>query len=90
LAEIWQEALMLDQVSVLDDFFELGADSLSATRAFARINKRFGINLALRAVFDNPTIAKLAKLVRDSAGQTPARPVITQRRSRFAALAASR
>ena len=90
LAEIWQEVLMLDQVSVQDDFFDLGADSLSATRAFARINKRFGINLALRAIFDNPTITKLAVVVRDSAAGAGARPVITRRRSRSAELAGLR
>src|SRR5262249_30495239 len=41
LAEIWKEVLGMTQVSLEDDFFELGGDSLSATRAFARINKTF-------------------------------------------------
>ena len=54
LAEIWQEVLTLRQIGIDDDFFELGADSLSATRAFARINRRFDASLPLRAIFENP------------------------------------
>ena len=42
LTEVWQEVLGLRQVGINDDFFELGADSLSATKAFARINRRVG------------------------------------------------
>jgi amino acid adenylation domain-containing protein len=90
LAEIWQQVLTLDKVSVKDDFFELGADSLSATRAFARINRRFAINLALRAIFENPTVEKLAAVVRNSAPQAAVRPSITKRRSRVSAVAESR
>jgi amino acid adenylation domain-containing protein len=87
LVEIWKEVLTLRQISIDDDFFELGADSLSATRAFARINRRFGINLSLRAVFENPTVAKLAGVVRVSQPAPVSRPVIARRRSRVVKLA---
>jgi acyl carrier protein len=87
LAEIWQEVLALRQIGADDDFFDLGADSLSATRAFARINRRFKINLPLRAIFENPTVAKLAVAVRKAAPGSPSRPVITRRPSRFVKLA---
>jgi amino acid adenylation domain-containing protein len=83
LAEVWQEVLALRQISTEDDFFELGADSLSATRAFARINRRLGINLPLRAIFENPTVAKLAAVVRNVEPGAPSRPAITSRRSRL-------
>ena len=82
LAEIWQEVLTLRQIGADDDFFELGADSLSATRAFARINRRFGVNLPLRAIFENPTVAKLAVAARKAAPGSPSRPAITRRRTR--------
>ena len=72
LAEIWQEVLMLRQVSADDNFFELGGDSLSATRAFARINKKFSMNITLREMFEHPTIAGLAAIVRKQKGTSVA------------------
>jgi acyl carrier protein len=82
LVEVWQEVLMLRQISIEDSFFELGADSLSATRAFARINRRFGIDLPLRAIFENPTVAALAGVVHHAKSGAASRPIISQRRSR--------
>ena len=87
LAQIWQEVLALRQIGADDDFFDLGADSLSATRAFARINRRFEINLPLRAIFENPTVAKLAAAVRKAEPGSPSRPVMTRRPSRIVKLA---
>jgi acyl-coenzyme A synthetase/AMP-(fatty) acid ligase/acyl carrier protein len=82
LAEVWQEVLRLGQISIEDDFFELGADSLSATRAFARINRKFGIDLPLRAIFENPTVAGMAGLVQNAQIGSESRPSIMRRRSR--------
>ncbi|HEY3913106.1 MAG TPA: amino acid adenylation domain-containing protein, partial [Verrucomicrobiae bacterium] len=82
LAEIWQGVLSVKQIGINDDVFALGADSLSATRAFARINRKFGIELPLRAVFEHRTIAALANLARGAKPGTTRRPDITQRRSR--------
>jgi len=82
LVEIWQEALGLRQISVEDDVFELGADSLSTTRAFARIKRRFGIELPLRAVFENPTVTALARIVRNVTPTTKSRPKMPRRSRR--------
>jgi amino acid adenylation domain-containing protein len=87
LAEIWREVLALRQISRDDDFFELGADSLSATRAFARINRQFGIDLPLRAIFEHPTVAALAGMVRNAKAGPAFQPIITRRRSRLVKLA---
>ena len=73
LAEIWQEVLMLQRVSTDDNFFEFGGDSLSATRVFARINQHFGMNISLREMFEHPTIAVLAAIVRKQKGAAAAR-----------------
>jgi acyl carrier protein len=82
LVEVWKEVLTLGQISVEDDFFELGADSLSATRAFARINRRFGTDLPLRAIFENPTVAALAGVVKNAKIRSVSRPIVVNRRSR--------
>jgi acyl carrier protein len=67
IAGIWREVLSLKQISVDENFFEAGGDSLSATRAFARINEHFGSGLTLREIFEHPTIRDLAKVVSSSA-----------------------
>jgi len=60
LAAIWAEILQLEQVSVLANFFELGGDSLLATRIAARVRERFGTDLPLRTLFAHPTVRELA------------------------------
>jgi acyl carrier protein len=84
LAEIWKEVLLLQAVGVNDDFFELGGDSLSATRAFARTNQAFGTDLTLREMLDHPTIQSLSGLVGKSTNRAPACPPLVPRRARTA------
>jgi len=61
LSEIWEETFSITQVSVEDDFFELGGHSLLALTMMAKITQVFGKQLPLNALFESPTIAKLAK-----------------------------
>jgi amino acid adenylation domain-containing protein len=68
LADIWKEVLMLSQVGIADNFFDLGGDSLSATRAFARVNRFFGTSMSLRDMLEHPTIAELAGFVQKLQG----------------------
>ncbi len=79
LAEIWMEVLGLKRVSIHENFFDLGGDSLSATRAFARINQRFGTTLALRDVFEHPTIAAQAEVLHRLKGIAPSQDRIVAR-----------
>jgi amino acid adenylation domain-containing protein len=73
LAELWQEALGLPRVSVLDDFFDLGGHSLLASQILARLRQQHGIELSFRKIFEAPTIAQLAALL-DAKGGAPAAP----------------
>jgi tyrocidine synthetase-3 len=61
LAAIWSHVLDRQAVGVHENFFEIGGDSLRATIMLARANKDFGADVALGAVFDNPSIASLAR-----------------------------
>ena len=64
LATIWCELLGVTTVHRDDDFFDRGGHSLLATRVLARIQSVFGVRLPLRALFDAPTLAQMASLIR--------------------------
>lgn len=53
---IWQEVLGLDKISVDASFYEMGGHSLLATRIWARLKRRFGVDLHLNQIFNAPTI----------------------------------
>jgi len=66
LAEVWQEVLSLDHIDIHENFFELGGHSLLAVRLCAEMEKRFGRRLPLATLFQAPTIAQLAALLKDN------------------------
>jgi acyl carrier protein len=63
LAAIWKDVLKVDRVGVLDNFFELGGQSLLATQVVSRIGEFLNVDLPVRELFQNPTIAELAQKV---------------------------
>ena len=63
LAEIWKRVLGVSQISVTDNFFDLGASSIVAAQLFAEIEHELGGTLPLGAVFRAPTIEALANLI---------------------------
>jgi acyl-coenzyme A synthetase/AMP-(fatty) acid ligase/acyl carrier protein len=63
LAEMWQELLGVEQVGREQNFFELGGHSLLVLQVAARIRRMFEVELAVRSVFEAPTIAGLAQEV---------------------------
>ncbi|MCK0089954.1 amino acid adenylation domain-containing protein [Rhodococcus sp. F64268] len=60
VAEVFAEVLGLVQVGRHDHFFDLGGNSLSATRAVARIDAALGVRFGVRDLFDAPVVAELA------------------------------
>jgi amino acid adenylation domain-containing protein len=63
LAAIWADILPRGQFGIHDNFFDLGGHSLMATRMVSRIRAEFGLELPLRAVFEQPTVAALAEQI---------------------------
>lgn len=61
VAAIWEEVLKRDGISVEANFFEIGGHSLLATQIASRLREHFRIPVPVRAVFEAPSIAELAK-----------------------------
>jgi amino acid adenylation domain-containing protein/thioester reductase-like protein len=69
LTEIWANVLHLDQVGVLDNFFDLGGHSMTTIRVMSQVNETFQIELPLRHLFTAPTIAELAQTIESTSGK---------------------
>jgi len=61
LAEIWRRVLRLERVSIHDNFFDLGGDSILSILVVAQA-RQAGITLTPKLLFDRPTIAELATI----------------------------
>ncbi|NKQ56060.1 amino acid adenylation domain-containing protein [Amycolatopsis sp. K13G38] len=75
LARLWGETLNYDDVSMADEFFASGGNSLTAVTLVNRINRRFGTALPLQVVFGHPVLADLAGRVEGGTADTSSRMV---------------
>jgi tyrocidine synthetase-3 len=79
LTEIWARVLKRekDQVSIDANFFEIGGHSLRATTLISMLHQEFDVKVPLTAIFDHPTVERLAGVIRGAAQEkfVPIRPV---------------
>ncbi len=69
IEEVCQDILGYERIGVNDDFFELGGHSLLAVAFITKLRKVFRRDISLQTLFDNTTIAKLAKIYMDVPGE---------------------
>lgn len=66
LSEIWKGVLNLEQISIDDSFFELGADSLLITKGYRMIEALYPKKIKITDLFAYPTILKLSEIIGSS------------------------
>src|SRR5436309_3192543 len=66
LTNIWQEVLGIPSISVDDNFFDVGGNSLLAVRLFTRIEKTFHIKLPLATLIEAQTVEQLAGVLSEN------------------------
>lgn len=78
IAEHWKRAMKAETVSVRDDFFAAGGNSLIAVGLINKLNREFAAELPLQVLFESPTIEQLARRVGRAGGEASSRLVPLQ------------
>jgi acyl carrier protein len=71
LVKIWSELFVINEkeLSINTSFFDLGGHSIKAILLLGKIYKTFGVKLALKELFNNPTIEELSSFLKSSLQQ---------------------
>lgn len=81
ISEFWVAMLGVPRAGVYDHFFELGGHSLLGTQVISRIRRTFQVEIPLRTLFEEPTVAALASAVQkaQASGRTIRTPLVAKR-----------
>jgi amino acid adenylation domain-containing protein len=67
LAGLWAEVLGVPRVGRADAFFAIGGDSFAAVRLVSRVRHTFGVDLPMRVLFEQGTVAGMAAALAEDA-----------------------
>ncbi|MCP4156169.1 MAG: SDR family NAD(P)-dependent oxidoreductase, partial [bacterium] len=63
LLGLWQTFFGIGKLGIIDDFFEIGGDSLKAMAICSKVAKHFNAEVPLNELFSGPTVKKMAAFV---------------------------
>lgn len=63
LKKIFEQVLCVENITVQDNYFSLGGDSLSATRVITFLRNQHKIHISIKNIFENPTILELSHFI---------------------------
>jgi NAD(P)-dependent dehydrogenase (short-subunit alcohol dehydrogenase family)/acyl carrier protein len=63
IADLWQKFLGIEKIGIHDNFIDLGGNSLLATQLITRLRDMFQVDLTLRTLFEEPTVARVALVI---------------------------
>jgi aryl carrier-like protein len=66
LGRIWSTVLGVERLGPDEDFFDMGADSLSALRALAQIKRALKANLTVAMIYEHPNLGQLTRAIRET------------------------
>lgn len=66
ISHIWKQVLKIDYISINDNYFEIGGNSLMAIELIGKINKHFLTEFSIAVMFESNTISLLAYLIRNN------------------------
>ncbi|WP_072803374.1 non-ribosomal peptide synthetase [Rhodococcoides yunnanense] len=78
VARVFGEVLDADAIGLDDDFFELGGNSLIATRVVTRLGAALDAEIGVRSLFENPSVGALAQALTERAGAGRRKPLVPQ------------
>ncbi|MEM9137525.1 MAG: SagB family peptide dehydrogenase, partial [Cyanobacteria bacterium P01_F01_bin.42] len=76
IAQIWTQVLEIESVSIHDNFFDAGGNSLTAMQAVSQLKQTFQLDLSIRSFFTAPTIAEQATLIQNHKPTEPDKSAI--------------
>ncbi|VFM95638.1 MAG: Acyl transferase domain-containing protein [Candidatus Kentron sp. G] len=72
IAEVWQSVFGLNAIGIQDNFFDLGGDSLLASRMVGKLSETLGVDISVQELLSSPTIAELADAIDVDVPDAPA------------------
>ena len=79
LVSLWERVLGTQPIGIDDNFFDLGGHSLLSLVLMSEIEEQTGIYLSVTSLFEGPTIAQLAELLRQRRADLPVSPLVNIR-----------
>ena len=79
LLDLWRAALGIVSISIFDDFFALGGNSLSAMNLLNQVNEVFGERVSVASLFLAPTVLEFASLMEHQRQPVTTTSLLTQK-----------